>query len=163
MTQQFKDLPLPAVYKNNSNLFPQQFLTIPKGDYLKYQETEEQKIFFKTLTYEEMNKLFQKDPNFYDLHGHEFQNFCIRETKNLDSKKVKKMTSSRNFVDLRISRGRFFAIATRDDLDWKGNEIKDEKEKKQKAKEVFEYLNSLKLYNHLAKDAEFELPKKSKT
>jgi hypothetical protein len=152
----------PIVYSQNKHLFPQTFITIPNGKFLKYQETEKQKKVFSKLTESSMKELFQKDPNFFDLHGEEFQNFCLKTTKDKSVKEIQKMTFSKNLVDQRISRGRIFGIASREDIDWDGVEITDSKEIQQKKDSIEEYLSSLKLYNHMALDATFELPEDPK-
>jgi hypothetical protein len=153
---------LPIVYSKNKHLFPQTFVTIPNGKYLKYQETEEQKKIFKNLTESSMKEIFEKDPNFFDLHGEEFQNFCLKTTKDKSFKEIQKMTFSKNLVDQRISRGRIFAISTREDVDWDGAIITNSKEIQQKKDAIDEYLTSLKLYNHMALDATFKLPEDPK-
>eukprot|EP01080_Neovahlkampfia_damariscottae_P007788 gene7788-12262_t len=152
----FNKRQIPTIYQKFHHLFPKKFLTKLSGDYIHYEETKEQQQEFKQLTLEKINNEFEKNPNFYDLHGTEFQNFCLRVTQDMDSKTVRKTTFSKSLIEQRISRARFYAISTREDLDWNGNIIIDADKKKQKAKELFEQLDSLKLYNHLAEDALFE-------
>lgn len=137
----------PNIKISNPKLYPTEPITKPNGKFLIWNETKEQiEKFQKIKTMKEFENEFFQNPREFDLHGHHFQDLCLRLTNDLSVDQVKSL-SHKDHCTKRILRGRVYAISTRTDIDWNGKYIKDENKMAEKGKEINEIINSLILYD----------------
>eukprot|EP01080_Neovahlkampfia_damariscottae_P002547 gene2547-3509_t len=150
------------VVENHSTKYPTEFITKPKQKYLVLEEDEKKKQIFSNMTIEDYYSHFSKNGgSYYDLHGHEFQNWALRYTNSLKKEEIDKLAKSKKHADLRIVRARIYAISTRNEIDWNGQYIQNEDTKNKKQQEMDDYYESLTLYNWTIKDVVFK-PKNDK-
>ena len=67
-----------GIVKNNSNLYPNEFITKPTKKYLIWKESEKWKKKFLDMTIQEYYSHFNSNSASYDFHGHRFQNWALK-------------------------------------------------------------------------------------
>lgn len=95
----------------------------------------------------------------YDIYDIQFQNLALSLTKDLKAGKLLKLQYE-GFGSMLLYRARTVAITSRSDLDWTGNFLTKEAEKKKKESEIQTYYKSLTIYNPSGTMTELFIPPK---
>jgi len=126
------------VYHNFKEHYPKTFQTITTEDdlvYLKHYVAEENIVYCQKLTLSNYkNNFHQKHKTIYNMHEKYFQDFALRITLTQPNIFLppQLVPSKDTFDMLYLKRTRDFAVASRDDLTWKGEPITDPAEKEKK-------------------------------
>ncbi|EFC43083.1 hypothetical protein NAEGRDRAFT_58416 [Naegleria gruberi] len=94
----------------------------------------------------------------FDLHGEEFQNFCLRVTNRMSRENVRKLSYSKSHADKRLLRGRVYAIGSRVDVAWDGTMNLSEEQVEEKRSQLIDHLSSLTLYDWFCPELKPEAP-----
>ena len=136
--------------------------------YLRFEESDDQKRIFRQWTNDllqetsgrKMQIAFERygqawhsrsyGSRFFDLHGHEFQNFAINLTNQMGQPEWRQLSTSRSHANRRLLRSRVYAIGSRDDIGWDGKFIDNADGREQKKREMKDHLQSLQLFDWYA-------------
>ncbi|PJD97550.1 MAG: TIGR02452 family protein [Parachlamydia sp.] len=125
----------PPLLRDSGNFFDYNYNTL--NDYI---------ADFDSTVGGKMRGKLQQQGHAFDIHDVQFQNLALFLTQKMNNKQIISAQNDSPAL-LQLMRARNYAIATRQDIDWDGQPIKDGTIKKQKQLEMESNWRSLVLYD----------------